>query len=589
MKEKRKSSTGDAPTPKSGGAKKPKTPSKKAAVEEENDTGTPGVLLNDCERAYLAWMKKKGVKLNGVSIGRFPHTGRGCVATRDIKEGDVLVEVPDDAIITADSSVAGSALEAFGLGGEALLHEYSPRLEREALVLAVMAEMSLGDESEFAPYLAALPTLRATHSPLGWSGAELAELEGTSALNRMNAEDEDLELPSMTADHWRFVARPFLEQNPPFAAMPGADADDEDAEDLAEENARKMYLHAAALVAGFSFTLGEDDDDVDDDDSDSQVSTGGDTAQAMVPFWDMLNHADPESSSVRLDHDEDGETLRMIAVRPIAKGEEVFNTYGAAGDAELLRRYGFVMRRNPHGGGVEVSAEECLAAAEFSRFEADVHEQSDSDSEFDDEDRDDDDDESESDGEMDGKMPPMSDTEEDEEDEEDDEDDDEDDSGDEEPMLTDFRPGALDPEETLTRLRMLRRWGVMRNSKQTFQISRTGKPSLELRYVARVLSMNRFQFRRLLAADAYERGERDDQDGAYSDEEDDDDDGFAGYKPLTVEQVWDGDTIGTGETSAMTSPLFFPPFFLFLLLKRRVDDRVITIPLWDLRRTEKFE
>ena len=101
--------------------------------------------------------------------------------------------------------------------------------------------------------------------------------------------------------------------------------------------------------------------------------------------------------------------------------------------------------------------------------------------------------------------------------------------------------------------------------------------------------MNRFQFRRLLAADAYERGERDDQDGAYSDEEDDDDDGFAGYKPLTVEQVWDGDTIGTGATSAMTSPLFFPPFFLFLLLKRRVDDRVITIPLWDLRRTEKFE
>ena len=46
MKEKRKSSTGDAPTPKSGGAKKPKTPSKKAAVEEENDAETPGVLLN---------------------------------------------------------------------------------------------------------------------------------------------------------------------------------------------------------------------------------------------------------------------------------------------------------------------------------------------------------------------------------------------------------------------------------------------------------------------------------------------------------------------------------------------------------------
>ena len=570
MKEKRKSSTGDAATPKSGGAKTPNKKVKAAADAEDDDAGVP---LNDTERAYLAWMKKKGVNLNGVSIGRFPHTGRGCVATRDIKEGDVLVEVPEAAIITADGSVAGSALVAFGLGGEALLHEYSPRLEREALVLAVMAEMSRGEESEFAPYLAALPTLRATHSPLGWSGAELAELEGTSALNRMtSAEDESLELPSMTADHWKHVARPFLQRNPEFARMPGAGADDDDHDDedddAAEENARRMYLHATALVAGFSFTLGEDDDSVedddaaaaaaaaDDDDSDSQVSTGGDTVQAMVPFWDMLNHVEPESSSVRLDHDEDANTLRMIAIRPHAKGEEVFNTYGAAGDAELLRRYGFVMRRNPHGGGVEVSTAECLAAAEFARFESDMHEDDDSESDYSDEDDEDDD----SEDRFEGKMPPISDSDDDddddeeeevdsEEDEEDGEEEDaEGDSDDEDLMAMDFRPGQIAREETLERLRMLRRWGILRNSKQTFEVSRTGKPSLALRYVARVLSMNRFQFRRLLAADAYERGERDDQEGAYSDEEDEDDDGFGDYKPLTVEQVWNGDTVLTGET-----------------------------------------
>ena len=568
MKEKRKSSTGDAATPKSGGAK---TPNKKvkAAADTEDDAGVP---LNDTERAYLAWMKKKGVKLNGVSIGRFPHTGRGCVATRDIKEGDVLVEVPEAAIITADDSVAGSALVAFGLGGEALLHEYSPRLEREALVLAVMAEMSRGEESEFAPYLAALPTLRATHSPLGWSGAELAELEGTSALNRMtSADDESLELPSMTADHWKHVARPFLQRNPEFARMPGAGADDEDDDDNddAEENARRMYLHATALVAGFSFTLGEDDDSIeddgdgddddddDDDDSDSQVSTGGDTVQAMVPFWDMLNHVEPERSSVRLNHDEDANTLQMIAIRPHAEGEEVFNTYGAAGDAELLRRYGFVVRRNPHGGGAEVSTAECLTAAEFARFESDMHEDDDSESDYSDEDDEDDD----SEDRFDGKMPPISDSDSDdddddeeeeddsEEDEEDGEEEDEEGDSDEEDLMAmDFRPGQIAREETLERLRMLRRWGILRNSKQTFEVSRTGKPSLALRYVARVLSMNRFQFRRLLAADAYERGERDDQEGAYSDEEDEDDDGFGDYKPLTVEQVWNGDTFLTGET-----------------------------------------
>ena len=71
----------------------------------------------------------------------------------------------------------------------------------------------------------------------------------------------------------------------------------------------------------------------------------------MVPFWDMLNHRPPAEASVRLDYDEATSRLRMIAVKRVAAGEEVFNTYGALGDDELLRRYGFVMRCNPHGGG----------------------------------------------------------------------------------------------------------------------------------------------------------------------------------------------------------------------------------------------
>ena len=51
-------------------------------------------------------MRRRGVELHGVTIGRFPRTGRGCVATRDISPGDVLVEVPDDRIITSQTCVA---------------------------------------------------------------------------------------------------------------------------------------------------------------------------------------------------------------------------------------------------------------------------------------------------------------------------------------------------------------------------------------------------------------------------------------------------------------------------------------------------
>ena len=44
------------------------------------------------------------------------------------------------------------------------------------------------------------------------------------------------------------------------------------------------------------------------------------------------------------------------------------DTYGALGDDETLRRYGFVARANTHGGGAEVTLRELVAAAAKARF-----------------------------------------------------------------------------------------------------------------------------------------------------------------------------------------------------------------------------
>jgi hypothetical protein len=108
----------------------------------------------------------------------------------------------------------------------------------------------------------------------------------------------------------------------------------------------------------------------------------------------------------------------------------------------------------------------------------------------------------------------------------------------------------------MDRLRWLRRRGILSNSRDKFYVSRTGRPSVALRHAVRVLSMHRFQFGVLRAADAYERGERDDQTGAYSDEDDDDDeDGFGGAKPMTTSQIWDG--AGVGASRAFDARAFF--------------------------------
>lgn len=499
----------------------------------------------DTEAAYLDWMRSVGVKLHGVGIGMFPTTGRGCVALKDLQPGDVVVEVPEDAILTVENCVASEELKAFFGSDEDSGHPTpkAPRLDREALVLAVMTEISRGNDSRVALYLTALPSLRATHLPLAWNADELDELEGTSCLQKMYTEDEHAELPSMTAEHWKLVAMPFFEEHPEFAVkVRGKNAGKNSNSESDSSTLKKAYLHAAALVAGFSFTLGEADEVnfegcvAVDDDAEHVHEEPHTSTQAMVPFWDMLNHVAPEQASVRLEYDEDKKLLKMIMTKEIKKNQQVYNSYGALGDDELLRRYGFVLGvDNPHGGNAEVTLREIVAAAATARFVVEDSYEDDGELIGDDS--------SDSDDFDAPNMPSTSDSEEEDLSDEDDSEftsNDDDDSDIDEFLSynsSEGRFGTISKKETLERLRLLKRFGVAKNSTDRFTVSRTGKPSLALRAAVRILSMHTAQFQKLLAADSYERGNVLDQKGYWSD---DDDDVFGNFKPVSTECVWDG-------------------------------------------------
>ena len=197
----------------------------------------------------------------------------------------------------------------------------SRRLEKELLVVAVMCELCAGAKSSWFPYLSVVyDGARKGHSVLAWNDEEASALYGTDAVaRRVREHDDGLDLPTMTETHWDNVARLFFEQNPKLAGGHSM------------EDLRELHFAATAMVAGYSFTLGDEE------------------IQGMVPFWDMFNHAPPCDAHVRLNHDEK-KGLQMITTRKVKKGEEVFNTYGPLRNAELLRRYGFVIPRNPHGG-----------------------------------------------------------------------------------------------------------------------------------------------------------------------------------------------------------------------------------------------
>jgi hypothetical protein len=121
------------------------------------------------------------------------------------------------------------------------------------------------------------------------------------------------------------------------------------AEASQSQSLARLYRDAVNIVASYSFTLGEDETET----------------QALVPFWDMLNHTHPALASVKLSHDASTNRLNMIAVRDIRKGDEIFNTYGPLSDGELLRRYGFLPNssRNPHNS-VTISFKELFAACD---------------------------------------------------------------------------------------------------------------------------------------------------------------------------------------------------------------------------------
>lgn len=66
---------------------------------------------------------------------------------------------------------------------------------------------------------------------------------------------------------------------------------------------------------------------------------------ALIPLWDMINHANGELTSA---HDIAKQVTECAAMQPFAQGEQIVMFYGPRPNAELLLHSGFVMEGNPH-------------------------------------------------------------------------------------------------------------------------------------------------------------------------------------------------------------------------------------------------
>jgi SET domain-containing protein 6 len=81
---------------------------------------------------FRTWCKRRKVHWDKCKIDQSDTTGRCVVATEAIREGDVAVEVPDDAVLMSENSTIAEELAGRGCtrvpNGTATSTEYAPLL-----------------------------------------------------------------------------------------------------------------------------------------------------------------------------------------------------------------------------------------------------------------------------------------------------------------------------------------------------------------------------------------------------------------------------------------------------------------------------
>jgi len=280
----------------------------------------------------------------------------GLLTSRDLREGEVVARIPRRSVLSVRHSAARAACEVGGLFPEC-------RASRSdlGLVVAILAEQSLGEQSRWAGYLRNIP--QAAPIPHLWGreqqarlllGTELAsgleeELEELKELHRTRVLPLAEHSPGLLAPRFRRFKK-FLEACS-LASSRGFYVDSELGESLVP--LADMLNHKVALVrlddADIAGESDEEDDSVKEEGNGEEYEANGGEAQQPG----HLRGANTRSRS-RLSQDcavcslpDDRDALFLVMRNPVAEGHEVFNTYGELPNAALVHDYGFAVPGNP--------------------------------------------------------------------------------------------------------------------------------------------------------------------------------------------------------------------------------------------------
>merc|ERR1719150_1936248 len=247
-------------------------------------------------KPFLSWITELGAVIDGVEVADFGEHGLGLRVTKDIKQGEEVIRVPQKAMMSVDTAKASSI---------GTLIEKDPLLQTMPnVVLAVHLLIERNSPASiWEPYINTLPHSYTT--VLYYDQNKFEELRGSPAL------EDGLK-------QYKFVARQYAYFYRLFSNTL-----------LKDYLTYEEYRWAVSTVmTRQNLVPGRETEGV--------VNT-------LIPFWDLANHDNGELST---DYDPDSPATVCLAHRDFTEGEQLTIFYGVRANCDLLIHNGFVFPDN---------------------------------------------------------------------------------------------------------------------------------------------------------------------------------------------------------------------------------------------------
>lgn len=260
----------------------------RSLVGASDDTDRYTVMAN--------WLRAGGSRFDKLYLEYYGEEYRGVHSLVPIPKDEILLKVPLDCIMTTDVAKASTIGQAIQASGCKLMSTHS-------WLAAFLLQEKHAPESDWKEYIDILP--KAYRSmPIFFNETELSYLKGSFSLEKISDRKETLDR------EFRNICRHI----PAFA-----------------EYTYEGFVWARLVVITriFGFYI------------------KGRKTEGLVGMADMLNHQIPSEKDVKWSFSDEHNGFIMTSTKEIARGVQIYDSYGRKCNHRFFVNYGFSLESNP--------------------------------------------------------------------------------------------------------------------------------------------------------------------------------------------------------------------------------------------------